>query len=625
MISFTDTPLSSNERPLVVTDDGEIDVVTTIAGLRGVSPPTPILLEERYRNVQDGLGLLLRLRMETALEASRSPVYVRLTHPVENHIRRHTKFAVLCTEGVALLADGQEPSDKDAPTALTDTQLLNVLEGLPVRPGGSDHDLTNRWGPVRLWRGLQRLRPSDEVVPNPEWVGRIDRELRAEETYAYLLALADLRGPTMPVSGDTSSWSRWRSFARGVSGGPLRILLLDDEIDRGWGDAVTAALSVPSKVTVDTSLAGINFDADSARVEETALGNRWDLVLADLRTGASDRAASPARGATQYGGADWIRRIKSTHPDTAVVAFTASNKAWSVQELRELGIDRYWVKESPEFGVDDAYSAANAARLLTIVREALKPRIEARPIWSVIERVQTLSGAAEVAASGAEWRNAMETASTTPYVAGWSRALGLEESHIKRRLASIVGRFRRAYGFLVLGRSAHAEQAFALRSCDLAFLSLWGCLNEVVALYFSDPDYQRDLSRAHDSAFVRRSPTTGAQDTYWHIVKGQESIPSSVPRRWRSDLTPGTGTSTLYWPTSRKDTARVAWLLDDVGPSGLADRFDQKRYRGRPGLRELRNNLEDAHGDVLSHEQAILDDVHALCDVWRSLLVTPYV
>ena len=550
--------------------------------------------------------------METALEASRSPVYVRLEHPVEWHLRRHLKFSILWTDGVALLASGQEPTDEHVPvpSSLTDDQLLVVLEGLPVRPDGdgSRHDLANRWGPVRLWRGLQVLRPSDEVVPNPGWVGRVERELRAEEPYAYLLALADLRGVTEPTPAAGSSWADWRQFARGVSGGPLKVLLLDDEIERGWGDAVSAALSVPGKVVVDTSLSGVDFDAARERVEGTALGERWDLVLADLRTSAADRAGGPARGAGQYGGAEWVRQIKSARPDTAVVAFTASDKAWSVQELRDLGVDGYWTKESPEFGVNDAYSAAHAAALLDAVGPVLYKRVRARPVWDLWEALDAVSRQAD-------------------YVGAWARETGRApgETRADDRIAAVLDRIRRAYGFLVLNRSSHAESAFALRALDLAFLSLWGCLNEVVSLYFSDPPYQRHLDRARDAAFVRRSPLTRSLDVYWHVVKGREATPSTVPSTWKEDLTPGAGTAELAWPKRRKDTARVAWLLDEVGPPGLAARFDHKSHRKRAGLRELRNNLEEAHGDVETRAEATLDDVHALCDVWRSLLVTPYV
>jgi len=56
----------------------------------------------------------------------------------------------------------------------------------------------------------------------------------------------------------------------------------------------------------------------------------------------------------------------------------------------------------------------------------------------------------------------------------------------------------------------------------------------------------------------------------------------------------------------------------------MMKRYDEKKYAGRPGLRELRNQLEDAHGDARSVEHATLDDVHALCELWRAVLVTPY-
>lgn len=636
MVRFSESPTGPDRRPLVVDGEGEVDVVATVSGLRGVPRTTPILLEERYRNVQDGVSLLLRLRMETGLEASRCPVYVRLANPVERHVRRHPKFAVLCSDGVALLQGDQEPGDVEAPTTLTEPALLRVLEGLPIRPGGdrSRHDLANRWGPVRLWGGLQRLRPPKDVVPNPEWVGRIDRELRSEEPYAYLLALASLRGGAGAESGRAAeSCSAWRSFAAGQGGRPLRVLLLDDEIDRGWGDAVTAALAVPGRVEVDVTLGGVDFDEHAATVRDKVLGEKWNLVLADLRTTADDRAAGAARGAGRYGGAEWVRQVKRARPDTAVVAFTASNKAWTVLELRALGADGHWTKESPEFGVDDEYSRDNAAALLDVVRAALERRVAARPVWDLVARLQALAGAPphEVAD---DWERAVLNSETTDYVRGWASALGHPPDHVKRRLSAIVGRLRRAYGLLVADRSPHAETAFALRREDLAYLAAWGVGNEVRQLYFDGPDHdpKRQLWELPSATFTVRDPSTGRPLVYWETAGRREVVePDEVPEYLVKDLCPVDGVKRPCWPSLGADNSKVEWLLERAGRNDLADRFAGTGAHQYNGLRYLRNHLEDTHGQLQAkagglkgplHAEA--DDVADLCGVWEALLVDPY-
>ena len=77
------------------------------------------------------------------------------------------------------------------------------------------------------------------------------------------------------------------------------------------------------------------------------------------------------------------------------------------------------------------------------------------------------------------------------------------------------------------------------------------------------------------------------------------------------------------WPGGRKDTAALAWLALTAGGQAMMDRYDGVTG-GASGLRQLRNNLEDAHGDAGSTEHATLDDLHALCAVWQAILVAPY-
>lgn len=593
----------------IVQQRHRIDTLRTLLQLDGLAVGTALLIEERYLQERDGLSLLLRLRLEPELGASRSPVFVRLHTPVERHIRHHPKYAVLCTRGVTLLNEGEELTEEIIASAevLTPAEHLEGLESLAMHTSSlkGRHDLANEWGPHRLWRGYAAL---SGTVEEPEWARETFFRLRQQEYYAYLLGLAALRSTGRTEPAGTNALSEFEAFLDGYQGSTLRVLLLDDEIKRGWGEAVKATLERSGTLEVDTSLAGLDFDAERARVE-AKVEEGWDLVMADLRTSSKDRASASKRGALQFAGAEWIRRIKEKHPETAVMAFTASNKAWSVEELRELGIDGYWTKESPEFGVEDGYSEANAARLLTTVRKALEPRIEARPVWQLYTEVDRL-------------------AKQKAYVAGWADGTGRNALEVGAgaRLDAIRRRLLRAYGFLVQQRSTHAETTFVLDRYDLAFLSLWGIGNELVSLAYADPPYNHDRvpSSRRDAAFVRRHPVSGKREVYWSLRKGEKAPkPSGVPPALVRDLCP-TDEGWPIWPRARKDTARIAWLAATVGGDAMMERYDSKRHAGRPGLRELRNQLEDAHGDARSVEHATLDDVHALCELWRAVLVTPF-
>ena len=285
-------------------------------------------------------------------------------------------------------------------------------------------------------------------------------------------------------------------------------------------------------------------------------------MLADLRISQEDKNWANVRGVRHYLGARWIERIKRAHPETAVIAFTASNKASSLEELYELGVDGYWLKESPEFGVDDEYSKDNAGRLLDVVRNALQPRIDAGPIWDLITALE----------------ERMNTADNS-YVSGWQNPVMASEANPRQRLDAIVKRLRRAYGLYVVKQSSHAEREFALYREDLAFLSLWSVINEVVALYFGDSPDQRDQS-------------------------GDKIA----------------------------DTVLIEGLLEKQNRIDLMKRFagPSSGVNSRPNLRRIRNHLEEIHGRLIVRDKKTVPTIHAtrvdiidLCNVWQALLLAP--
>ena len=68
------------------------------------------------------------------------------------------------------------------------------------------------------------------------------------------------------------------------------------------------------------------------------------------------------------------------------------------------------------------------------------------------------------------------------------------------------------------------------------------------------------------------------------------------------------------WPDLSVENPRVAWLLHRAGSPELARRFDD--------LRELRNDLEEEHGEATRARHADLKDVQDMVRVWRRLLST---
>jgi CheY-like chemotaxis protein len=310
-----------------------------------------------------------------------------------------------------------------------------------------------------------------------------------------------------------------------------------------------------------------------------------------------------------------IKKLKKARPDLPIVAVTASNKAWTSKTLRSAGADGYWIKESPEYGVRTGYTIQNAADLITTLHETLQRYDNAAPIWALVRRIHQLKAS----------RDRLE-----PFV-----SLTTEKDpygEVENRLSAVEQRLRRAFGYLVMKTSDHAEEEFAFNRLDLAFLTVWSVLNEVAALYFSDPEYQgRDLNktnRKHEFRFL--DPKDQSVTVYWEIENGQvEDASPSIPSSLEPLLRPTTNEGKPQWPGRNKDNPRIQWLLHRAGASGLArrmhdDDFKKSQYdvksSQRPPLRNLRNNLEEAHGEVQEVWHARLRDVHDMVNIWNAIL-----
>lgn len=148
---------------------------------------------------------------------------------------------------------------------------------------------------------------------------------------------------------------------------PKKILLIDDEAEKGWHDFFMRILS-KSSVVFDSIGESTFRRKTSKEIEDIAISKvksfNPDVVILDLRL--EDADFDTERTAKEYTGIRILKRIKQDiNQGIQVIGFTASNKVWNYLEWSDSGhgIDDIVIKESPELSFNPSYTADSIAHL----------------------------------------------------------------------------------------------------------------------------------------------------------------------------------------------------------------------------------------------------------------------
>ena len=147
-----------------------------------------------------------------------------------------------------------------------------------------------------------------------------------------------------------------------------KVLLIDDEVGKGWHTFFKSFLSFSHSVTFDSI--GSNFKNLSkediiAQTEAKIKEFDPDVVLLDLRlhdTDFEDKSPSELTGAKVF------EKIKNYNKGIQIVIFSASNKVWNYLPF---ALDGVILKESPELSVRDNYTQECIKNMLETLRISL--------------------------------------------------------------------------------------------------------------------------------------------------------------------------------------------------------------------------------------------------------------
>lgn len=255
------------------------------------------------------------------------------------------------------------------------TKFLDIIKILPNATEGR-HSLANQWGADVLSRFVIGNEINNELI----------RKARLSLYFRYVRALSlssheienfvkGVENCFVPIS------------SKNINFEGKKILLIDDEADKGWDDVLRTILPVPNSdfKTFQEQVPDYESLSDAARKEIES--GKYDLIFLDLRMNgvAEEEMLEP----NDFSGMKILTAIKEQNKGNQVIMFTASNKAWNMRALLEAGADGYYIKESPEYSFPASYSENNALELCNSINQCLENGY-LRKVYQKVKQVKKL-------------------------------------------------------------------------------------------------------------------------------------------------------------------------------------------------------------------------------------------
>lgn len=377
--------------------------------LRGIQEESVLFLIEAHIQVTtharatdyEGIEFLKHLRLTPLLavrkgaEANQAKKHIGRSHailhswaPLSTMLDARPGNLIASSEGVSvvptfrvrdLLANAKRTQELMKLRADIDSDRFAAAVRADFTPPESTHQTSNWWGVRQLTLGAAAIAGTKDQTVVP---ASVEQELqKLDNKKAFFLA----GGAEFSVEGEHAKDDRVeltklrKVFKHGPDGlQPPHIVYVDDEMDKGWGDAVYFVLTgeklpkAGSPAWFHTSMGMLaqpeNSREDWRNLAEMILGESPDLILTDLRLLGRLESSTAVKDTS---GAKLVRFLREHAPAVPILLMTASNKAWTFQEAFRLGADAYWMKEGIGDHAVPSSSAANAAELVRLVRTLL--------------------------------------------------------------------------------------------------------------------------------------------------------------------------------------------------------------------------------------------------------------
>ena len=304
-------------------------------------------------------ALAIRLSLHEKKEAALAPI-IFMSSLTPDIFKNSPYSTLLQTKGISFETPLYTPTAVELIEPLTAKDYRPFfLDLIKVKPNSTEgrHSIANQWGADVLSR----------IVLGTETDNALIKQARQSLYFKYVLALTLSEDAILSLSiGESTSEETEKLTTINATG--KKILLIDDEADKGWSDVLKQMLNGSSFKTIKEQAADFSSLSEEAQ-NEIKYGN-YDLIFLDLRmNGAQEEGKVRPE---DFSGMKILKSIKELNKGTQVIMFTASNKAWNMKALTDAGADGYYIKESPEYAFPFKYSISNTKSFCNNIKKCLE-------------------------------------------------------------------------------------------------------------------------------------------------------------------------------------------------------------------------------------------------------------
>lgn len=314
----------------------------------------------------------------------------------EQLLRQGVDNAIVTSEGVTLISLPFSPARLDPEglsTIKARVDLEPYIRGEFTLPD-ERHDWANWWG-IKQLCDVHRVVVADPALTYPPRVELELKDLRTQQA-VYLYGI---KPGEMIITGNLSK--RIHKLRKEIGDRAPRILHVDDLSEEGWSDILAkifySANDPPVEGVIGSAATFNDYHVDGRTVfralrlpkgeaggdvgDEGRVDNLYgsvraalttpdfeaDLILLDLRLFGEAGAHLEVE---KISGARILARLRAEAGGTPVIMTTASNKAWTFEQLMQIGADGFWMKEGLDERNSPQASMRNYRRLLRLVAAA---------------------------------------------------------------------------------------------------------------------------------------------------------------------------------------------------------------------------------------------------------------
>jgi CheY-like chemotaxis protein len=236
--------------------------------------------------------------------------------------------------------------EENKDNASLEKKFISKIHIKPTGNYSSHHSISNEWSILRWSKALN-------VVSNE--IDEIENKIGYLLYYKYL----NFKFPL-----DSSSHIKLTNKILSNSG---NILFIDDEVEKGWN----IIFKTICKNKTYNSIGGDfkNWNQMEIIEESFKKAKDADVVILDLRLHDDDFESTSPKELTGF---KILDKIKSHNRGIQVIIFSATNKIWNLQALREAGADGFIIKESPENSVDKSFTNQSIENIFKTIDKSLE-------------------------------------------------------------------------------------------------------------------------------------------------------------------------------------------------------------------------------------------------------------